>query len=73
NNTQNNPYIYRHYRLLFWVEIVNILYMVPACFVHFDKWRFRPAAASRTAEALPHSLALTAPLCRRGWVMPPCC
>lgn len=34
---------------------------------------FRPAAASRTAEALPHSLALTAPLCRRGWVTPPCC
>jgi hypothetical protein len=36
----HNPYIYRHYRLLFRVEIVNILYMVPACFVHFDKWRF---------------------------------
>ena len=31
--------IYRHYRLLFRVEIVNILYMVPACFVHFDKER----------------------------------
>ena len=40
DDTQNNHYIYRHYRLLFRVEIVNILYMVPACFVHFDKWRF---------------------------------
>ena len=39
DDTQNNPYIYQHYRLLFRVEIVNILYMVPACFVHFDKER----------------------------------
>lgn len=40
DDTQNNPYIYRHYRLLFRVEIVNILYMTSACFVHFDKERF---------------------------------
>ena len=73
DDTQNNPYIYRHYRLLFRVEIVNILYTTPICFVHFNKERSCPCCNLTAAEALPHSLALTAPLCRRGLLTPPCC
>ena len=73
DDTQNNHCIYRHYRLLFRVETVNILYTTPICFVHFNKERSCPCCSLTAAEALPHSLALTAPLCRRGWVTPPCC
>ena len=55
DDTQNNHCIYRHYRLLFQVEIVNILYTTPICFVHFNKERSCPCC----------SLAPPAPLCRR--------